>query len=58
MTCELCQTRKPGGGEYNLTRACCAARILDGQIQRMCDRYGHTRAELRAAMAAIPRGKV
>ena len=57
MTCDLCKSRKPGGGEYDMKRLCCAARIVDMQIERVCAQYGHARSDLVKAMRDIPRGK-
>jgi hypothetical protein len=50
MTCQNCQT---DSGVYDLKLICCAARMIDKQISAMCRKYGHTRADLRQAMARV-----
>lgn len=50
MTCQNCKT---DSGVYDLKQICCAARMLDKQINDVCRKYGHTRTDLRHEMSRV-----
>ena len=47
MVCEHCKARD---GTYDMNKVCCAARYADLQLESVCRKYGHKRADIVAAM--------
>lgn len=54
MNCQFCAD---GSGVYDMNKICCAAQFIDAQITNISRRYGHSKADLRQAMASIKRAE-